>query len=402
MPRAERHSARSADLLARAERRAREARQRGLDEGNAGRPAVGARYIRAGLRQLGWAEDGNLPDVRQIHQSHHPLAARLLGILADWESEQGRTEYALRLLDLAEGLAAADDRGVLLMQRGYLFMREWRIADAVRALDGAVASLEGNEAEPANLAAALLNRSFAHLSAARVRQARADLARCRRITADDGHDLIAAKALHNLGYCDLLAGDIPAALQLFDAAAGAYRLSAPGFLLVLATDKASALLAAGLASDAARELDDAMASSRRQRLDQNLAEAQLARAQAALAAGELAAARRWAAAAGRRFRQRGNLTWAGVAELTRLHARSLGSGPRAAIAAEARGLAARLRDCGLAHDADLAELLAARALIAAGQPEEAGRVLAGAPRHGVGVPLAGRLLRRLARAELAE
>ena len=41
--------------------------------------------------------------------------------------------------------------------------------------------------------------------------------------------LIAAKALHNLGYCDLLAGDIPAALQLFNAAAGRYRLSAPGY-----------------------------------------------------------------------------------------------------------------------------------------------------------------------------
>ncbi len=61
-----------------------------------------------------------------------------------------------------------------------------------------------------------------------------------------GHDLIAAKALHNLGYCDLLAGDIPAALQLFDAAADGYRLSAPGFLPVLAMDKARALLAVGL------------------------------------------------------------------------------------------------------------------------------------------------------------
>ena len=122
----------------------------------------------------------------------------------------------------------------------------------------------------------------------------------------EGHDLIAAKALHNLGYCDLLAGDIPAALQLFNVAADAYRLSAPGFLLVLATDKARALLAAGLAGDAASELDGAMASFRRQRLDQDLAEAELARAEAALAAGELAAARRWAAAAERRFRQRGN------------------------------------------------------------------------------------------------
>jgi hypothetical protein len=144
-----------------------------------------------------------------------------------------------------------------------------------------------------------------------------------------------------------------------------------------------------------------MAWSQRQRLGLDLARAQLARAQAALAAGELAAARRWAAAAGRRFRQQGNHAWAGVAELTQLHARSLAAGRRTLIAAQAHELAARLRGCGLAHDAALAELLAARALIAAGQPTEAGRIIAVTDRQ-AGMPLAGRLLRRLVRAELAE
>ena len=114
MPRAERRSARSGRSLARAESRAREARERGLREGNSGRPAVGARYIRAGLRQLGWTEDGEQPDARQVPEVHHALAARLLSILAGWESEQGRTDYGLRLLDRAEGLVAAEDRGILL------------------------------------------------------------------------------------------------------------------------------------------------------------------------------------------------------------------------------------------------------------------------------------------------
>ena len=118
MPRAERRSARSAARSPAP--RAGPARrvERGLREGNAGRPAVGARYIRAGLRQLGWAEDGKQPDARQVHEAHHALAARLLMILASWESEQGRTEYGLRLLDRAEGLAAAEDRGILFLQRG--------------------------------------------------------------------------------------------------------------------------------------------------------------------------------------------------------------------------------------------------------------------------------------------
>ena len=391
----------TADALARAESRAREARQRALQEANAGRPAAGVRYARAGLRHLGWAEAGEQPDTRQVAEAHRALAARLLGIVGQSEADLGRTGYGLSLLDRAENLAAADDRGVLLLQRGLIYLRAGREQDAVRVLGEAVAQLEGKPAETVNLARALLNRSFACLTLVRIKQARADLVWCQRVAHGTGHDLIAAKALHNLGYCDLLGGDIPAALQLFDAAAGAYRLSAPGFLLVLATDKAGALLAAGLASDAARELDDAMAWSQRQRLGLDPAKAQLARAQAALACGELAAARRWAVAAGRRFRRQGNHTWAGVAELTRLHARSLAPGRRTAIAAEAHELAARLRGCGLAHDAALAELLAARALIAAGQPEEAGRIIAVTHRQ-AGMPLAGLLLRRLVRAELAE
>ena len=62
MPRAERRSAQPARSLARAESRAREARRRGLQAANAGRPAAGARYIRAGLRELGWAEDGTVTE----------------------------------------------------------------------------------------------------------------------------------------------------------------------------------------------------------------------------------------------------------------------------------------------------------------------------------------------------
>jgi hypothetical protein len=402
MPRAERCSARSRSSLARAESRAREARQRGLREGNAGRPAMGARYARAGLRQLGWTENGRQPDARQVHEQHYGLAARLLGTLAQWESELGRAEYAFHLLDHAERLTAADDRGILLLQRGLILIRTGRERDALKVLDDAVSALKGNPVETASLASALLNRSFAHLSLGQVREARTDLVWCRRVATDEGHDLIAAKTLHNLGYCDLLAGDIPAALQLFNVAADAYRMSAPGFLLVLATDKAAALLAAGLARDAASELDAAMAWSRRQRLHQYFTEAQLVRAQAAVAAGELAAARQWAAAAERRFRQRGNDAWGYVAELTRLRARSAIPRHQAPIAAEALVLAERLRGRGLTNDADMAELLAARALLAAGRPDEARRRLEMVRRRKAEMPLAVSLLRRLVRAELAE
>jgi tetratricopeptide (TPR) repeat protein len=398
MPRADRHSERS---LARAEARAREAREHGLRESNGGRPAVAARYLRAGLRQLGWAEDGSQPDEQQVLETHHALASRLLIILAGTESLRGRTEYGLRLLDRAEGLVPADLRGILLTQRGRLFVRTWRLNDALKALDEAVALLEGNPAETYNLASALLNRCFAHLNAADVRRARPDAIWSHQVAADGGHDMIAAKALHDLGYCDLLAGDIPAALRLFNAAASGYQVSAPGFLPVLAMDKARALLAAGLAGDAAGELDSAMDSFLKQRLDYDLAEAELARAEAALAVGEPATARRWAAAAERRFRRQDNEACAYVAELTQLRARSLSPGHRAP-AAQALLLAERLRGRGLANDADLAELLAARMLLAAGRTAEARRLIAVRHRRRQAVPLTVSLLRRLARAELAE
>jgi hypothetical protein len=403
MPRTERRSAQTAaGSLARAESRAREARRRGLQAGNAGRPAEGARLIRAGLMQLGWAEDEMQPDARLVHEAHHALAARLLMILAAWEAEQGRTEYGLRLLDQAEGLVAADDRGILLAQRGLLFRRAWRGGDALRMFNDAIALLERNAKERMNLAMALLNRSFQHLNAADIRRARADLDRCQRIAVAEGLELIVAKTVHNLGYCDLLAGDIPAALQLFNAAADRYLVNAPDFLPVLAMDKARALLAVGLADDAATELDSAIVSFRRQRLDQDLAEAELARSQAALAAGEPATARRWAAAAERRFRRQRNEALASLAELTRLRARSVSPRRPARIAAEALLLAERLRGRGLRNDADLAELLAARALLAAGRPGEANGRIAVVRRRGPAVPLAVSLLRRLARAELAE
>jgi tetratricopeptide (TPR) repeat protein len=402
MPPAGLRPTRTATSLARAESRAREARERGLREGNAGRPAVGARYIRAGLRQLGWAEDGSRPDAQRIHASHQALAARLLIILALCESEQGRTGPGLRLLDRAGRLVAPDDRGILLLQRGYLLVRAGREDEAVRTLDEAVSLLDGNLAETENLAAALLNRSFAHLNAARVDQARADLTWCRRVAADMGYPMIVAKTQHNLGYCELLAGDIPAALRRFDAAAAGYRVTAPGNLPVLATDKARALLAVGLARDAADELDAAMASFRRQRLDYDLAEAELARAEAARATGELAAASRWAAAAERRFRRRGNEARADLAALTRLRAQLTTSGHRTRIPAEAILLADRLRGRGLARDAEVAELTAVRALAAAGCLDEARQRISMVRRRGKTVSLDVSLLRRLARAELAE
>jgi tetratricopeptide (TPR) repeat protein len=365
--------------------------------GNAGQPAVGAREVRAGLAELGWREDGGAPAL------YRTLAARLILTLALLEAEQGKAEYGLRLLDHAERDVAESDRGHLHSQRGVILLRMGRWAAALTELATAE-PLAASDSEL--LATVLLNRSVLHLNTFNVQLARDDLKRCALVAAEGRQALLAAKATQNLGYCDLLGGDIPAALQRFDVAARAYQAIAPGILPGLEIDQARALLAAGLAGEAATSLDAAITALRRQHRDQMLAEAELSRARAAQTAGDLAEARHWASLAVRRFRARGNHAWAALAELTRVSASfdaATTSGSHRAyarIAAQAQQVAAQLRARGLPTDAVLADLTAARALAAAGRPADAARCLA-AIRNRRGLPLDAMLLRRLARAELA-
>ena len=374
------------------EQRAEAARRNGQRAGNVGHPAVGARLVRSSLAELGWhGEDGQAGN--DVPARYRAVAARLLITLANLESEQGRAEYGLGLLDEAEWRVVPPDRGYLFHQRGVLLLRTGRWTDALAQFTAAEPLLN---ADREMLAAVLLNRGVLHLNTGDLRRARSDLRRAGDIAVAAGLELVAAKATHNLGYCELLSGDIPSALHLFDVAAAVYGRTAPGNMPVLETDRARALIAAGLASDAISELDRAIAAFRRQRLHQYCAEAELTRAQAALATGDLLAARRWSTAANRHFRARGNEAWAALAELTRLRA-NLGfaqgsqgtqgapgapatgrSGRTVHLAAEAQHLAERLRTYGLGADAALAELIAARALIATGRRDDAARGLAAA------------------------
>jgi hypothetical protein len=368
------------------EQRAEAAQRNGQRAGNAGHPAVGARLVRRSLAELGWRKKDD-PASNDLPEQLRAVAARLLITLAHLESEQGRVEYGLGLLDEAERCVLPPDQGYLFHQRGLLLLRTGRWADALAQFTAAEPLLSGDKEM---LAAVLLNRGVLHLNTGDVRRARSDLRNAGDIAVAAGLELVAAKTTHNLGYCELLSGDIPSALHLFDVAAAVYGRTAPGNMPVLETDRARALVAAGLASDAVSELDGAIAAFRRQRLHQYCAEAELTRAQAALATGDLLAARRWSTAAIRRFRARGNEAWAALAELTRLRA-SLGfaqgtgsapatgrSGRTTHVATEAQHLAARLRAHGLRADAALAELIAARALIARGRRDDAARRLAAA------------------------
>jgi CHAT domain-containing protein/tetratricopeptide (TPR) repeat protein len=354
---------------------------------------AGARLLRAGLRLLGWPDglDAGTDPARSA------LAGRLLLSLAVAEMQQGHPDLGFDLLDKAAELIAPEHRGVLLQQRGLLLVLVGRIEDGLSLMDEAVPLLARSD-EPAVLARTLMNRAMLHHIAGRVRQARADLDRCEQIAAANGMHLELAKVAHNRGYCELLDGDIPAALRAFEAAIDRSTAHGADWAPVVRVDLARLLLASGLPGEAARQLDAAIEPLRQQRMSQECAEAELTMARATLASGDPVAARDWARRAERRFHRRGNETWAAVANLTRLSADFMQRRRLDAVARGAADLSARLAELELANESESAALLSCRAHIALGRLDEAKQCLDRQRRPKL---LENRLQRQLALAELS-
>ena len=367
----------------------------GIAATTAGRPEDGAALLRSALSTARRAvpEPGG-------DEPPGALAGRILVSLAHAEAEQGRVERGERLLAEAAGLLPDSELGVLYGQRGLLLLRLSRHQEALPVLDAAVARLSRGGA-PVDLTSALLNRGYLHIEAGHGARARADLQRCRRIATD--HDLpeLVAKAEHNLAILAFTRGDLPAALRRFDVAAGLYRRHLPSFAPVLAIDRARALLAAGLAEEADHELRTAVRLAEAQHLSLDAADALLWRAQAALLAERPAESAHWAGLAAGRYLARRTAARAAVAELTRLRAQLAAAAPPQPLHARAGRLAHRLQALGLGEDARVAELLAVRALVAAGRTEAGARRLRRMTRSPPGAALDTMLLAHLTRVELA-
>ena len=300
---------------------------------------------------------------------------------------------ALRLLADAEPDLPRSELGLLQGQRGILLRRSGRDAEAASAYGRALASFDP-DGQPLQHARVRLNRSMMHLAAVRLEAARADLDRCLAIA--DAHDLplMAAKARHNLGLLDFVAGDLPSALGAFRVAAAEYSERAPGMLPQLSLDRARALVAAGLLTDAESELRQVVRRLAGQRLEQDLAEAHLALAEVALLAERPADVRPHAQRALVILRRRGNLRWAARARLLELRAALL-VGRSGSLTARFRDLAADCLTVGLPEEARVAEILAVRAAQRSGSAPDPGV----RPRPRAGDRLDTRLLWSLTRAE---
>ena len=383
----------------RVEVRVRQLHRRGLTALNGARPAVAVGPLRKALALLDWhdagpAESGGSP---ATWRARPDLAVLVLGTLAAAEVARGNTERGFAVLAAADSITT-DTSGVLADQRALLLVMVGRIDEALACFDVIVPTLR-RSGEQVRLVRSLLNRALLYQTTGRVRLAVADLTECARLTDVLDLPVQRAKSFHGLGACELIAGNIPAALRAFDAAQRGYAEHGDGMLAVLAVEKARALLAAGLCTAAVTELDDALPRFAELRMTQEHAEAELTRAHAALAVRDLDAAHYWARRAHRRFHRRGNHTWAAVAALTLVRVQLENGRNPAHAARRATVLGERLLDLGLHDDAQRAFLLAARGRIAGGRTDLAYPLLQRSNRFAG--QLETRLLRHLVRAELA-
>ena len=285
----------------------------------------------------------------------------------------GQTKRSLVLLNQL----LSDSRGVpagrLLIRRCYAFWVLGRHAEALRDAQAAVDLLSG-AGDLVWEARALHHRATACAALGRTDRADRDYARAEALYARCGQDLEYANASAERAAAAYAGGDLPRALAHLDHARQLFEQLGV-FEPEVAVNKCTVLLAAGLAGDARREVEAAVAVLEQDRGSAaRRAELLYSCALAAAAAGDLDGAQRRSTEALRLFRRQQRPWWAVQAELVLLLCRSASGDDSPALLRAARKVAARLDELDAARAVN-AHLLAGRLAIACGRPQEAGRHL---------------------------
>lgn len=245
-------------------------------------------------------------------------AAQLRLTLAWIELDRGQLDTAWQHLLVAEPHLTGGDTGRAHCLRGLLHCQQDRCDDAVRALSAALPPLR-EQSDHQWVANALVGRGLAHLQRNRLDEAEADLAAAERTFGGHGRAMRAALCRHNRGCVALRAGDLPAALRLFDQARA--RGVDPDRCPEVLVDRAEALTGAGMHDAARSEL--LRAADRLEELGREvrLAETRLALAGCALRAADPEAAIESAGEAVRLFRAQHRPAWTALAVATRWQGR---------------------------------------------------------------------------------
>jgi tetratricopeptide (TPR) repeat protein len=320
-----------------------------------------------------------------------------LGITLAW---MGRSQQGLAVLDRAVAAAHGDLAGRVLMRRAHVLWDLGRFREAHEDLCRALPYFR-RAADTVWEARSLSLRAFVFLGLGLPGRAAADFTRAEALFASNGQELEYAYARHNRGLVTLARGDLPEALACLDEAGNRYE--ALGETIPdLTIDRCSALLAAGLAEEAARESDLALSQiPRRGGNAFKNAQLYLAAATAALAAGNSAVAGERARQARRLFRAQERAVWETRADLVLAQARYAAGERSASLLRYAEQVAARL-EAPRSDEAIQAHLLAGRLALSRGRMTEADRHLEHAARSRRRRPPLTRSVAWLARALQAE
>ncbi|MEU0877849.1 CHAT domain-containing protein [Lentzea sp. NPDC005914] len=201
---------------------------------------VAARFAQRGLRLTG--------------------EARFHLTLAWIDLDRGRRKQSLRHLDLATPHLRGRELARARCLRGLHLCHSAEPRLAIAELTAVIKELRryGDERWLAN---ALVGRGIARCGATKLVEAEADFAAAQTVLQAIGEPGRAAMCLHNRGFVAMLAGDLPRALRRYEEAAkaGLDSTSRPEALV----DRAEALLAAGLTTEARRVLTPALELLRR-------------------------------------------------------------------------------------------------------------------------------------------
>ena len=293
------------------------------------------------------------------------VQASLGGTLA-WT---GRSQQGLAILDRAVEGASGITVGRVLMRRANVLSEMGRFDEAHRDLSRALPYFR-RAGDMVWEARSLTHRAFVFLGLGLPRLAGADFARAEELFSMTGQELEYAKARHNRGLVALGRGDLAEALAYLDEAGNRYEElgeSLPEFTI----DRCSALLAAGLAGEAAQETATALTElPPGGGIAYRKAELLFAAATASLAAGHPIEARRLARQASRLFREQGRSRWDARAALVAVEARHKAGDHSAALLRNAEDVASRL---GAARSSEVmhAHLLAGRIALRRGNVSQA-------------------------------
>jgi tetratricopeptide (TPR) repeat protein len=320
-----------------------------------------------------------------------------LGATLAWT---GRSQQGLAVLDRAVEASHGGAAGRVLMRRANVLLQMGRFHEAHEDLCRALPYLR-RAGDTVWEARSLTHRAEVYLGLGLPGRAGADFSRAEELFETSGQELEYAKARHNRGLAALSRGDLPEALTYFDEAEKRYDALGEN-IPELAIDRCSALLAAGLAGDAAAETDTALSRIPPEGgIAFKRAELLFAAATAALAASNPAHARERAGQARRLFRTQGRALWEARADLVVAEAR-YSAGERSASLFNSVGRVTADLETSRAGDAMRAHLLAGRLALSRGRAIDADHHLERAARSRRRRPPLTRSVAWLARALQAD